>query len=253
MSFFVIKLKHIIIAALILVAIPVIWFSTSKAVTVFMVNGREVPIYSVERDDNKIAITFDCAWNDEDIDSILDTLDKYNCKATFFVVGDWVEKYPDALKKISERGHEIGNHSYNHADYTKMSAEAIIADLDKCDTVIEQVTGKKPHLMRAPSGGYNDTVIKAVDKSGRTYIQWSVDGIDYGDALPQDIYDRSVKKTEAGDIILLHNGTKSTANVLPKILEALECKFEFATISELIYADNYIIDNTGRQFQKTTK
>ncbi len=253
MNFFVIKLKHIIIAALILVAIPVIWFSTSKAVTVFMVNGREVPIYSVERDDNKIAITFDCAWNDEDIDSILDTLDKYNCKATFFVVGDWVEKYPDALKKISERGHEIGNHSYNHADYTKMSAEAIIADLDKCDAVIEQVTGKKPHLMRAPSGGYNDTVIKAVDKSGRTYIQWSVDGIDYGDALPQDIYDRSVKKTEAGDIILLHNGTKSTANVLPKILEALECKFEFATISELIYADNYIIDNTGRQFQKTTK
>ena len=101
MNFFVIKLKHIIIAALILVAIPVIWFSTSKAVTVFMVNGREVPIYSVERDDNKIAITFDCAWNDEDIDSILDTLDKYNCKATFFVVGDWVEKYPDALKKIS--------------------------------------------------------------------------------------------------------------------------------------------------------
>lgn len=253
MNFFVIKLKHIIIAALILVAIPVIWFSASKAVTVFMVNGREVPIYSVERDDNKIAITFDCAWNDEDIDSILDTLDKYNCKATFFVVGDWVEKYPDALKKISERGHEIGNHSYNHADYTKMSAEAIIADLDKCDAVIEQVTGKKPHLMRAPSGGYNDTVIKAVDKSGRTYIQWSVDGIDYGDALPQDIYDRSVKKTEAGDIILLHNGTKSTANVLPKILEALECKFEFATISELIYADNYIIDNTGRQFQKTTK
>lgn len=253
MNFFVIKLKHIIIAALILVAIPVIWFSTSKAVTVFMVNGREVPIYSVERDDNKIAITFDCAWNDEDIDSILDTLDKYNCKATFFVVGDWVEKYPDALKKISEGGHEIGNHSYNHADYTKMSAEAIIADLDKCDAVIEQVTGKKPHLMRAPSGGYNDTVIKAVDKSSRTYIQWSVDGIDYGDALPQDIYDRSVKKTEAGDIILLHNGTKSTANVLPKILEALECKFEFATISELIYADNYIIDNTGRQFQKTTK
>ena len=250
MNFFVIKLKHIIIAALILIAIPVICLSASRAVTFFQVNVREVPIYSVERGDNKIAITFDCAWNDEDIDSILDTLDKYDCKATFFVVGDWVEKYPDALRKISERGHEIGNHSYNHADYTKMSAEAITADLDKCDALIEQVTGKRPYLMRAPSGGYNDTVIKAVDKSGRTYIQWSVDGIDYGDAIPQDIYDRSVKKTQAGDIILLHNGTKSTANVLPKILEALECKFEFATISELIYADNYIIDNTGRQFQK---
>lgn len=250
MSFFVIKLRHIIIVVLILIAIPVIWFSASRAVTVFKVNGREVPIYSVERDDNKVAVTFDCAWNDEDIDSILDTLDKYNCKATFFVVGDWVEKYSEALKKISDRGHEIGNHSYNHADYTKMSAEEITADLDKCDALIEQVTDRKPTLMRAPSGGYNDTVIKAADNSGRTYIQWSVDGIDYGDAEPQAIYDRCVKNTEAGDIILLHNGTKSTANVLPKILEALECKYEFATVSELIYEDNYIIDNTGRQFRK---
>lgn len=250
MSFYVFKLKHIIIALLILAAIPVVWFSASRAVTVFQVNGREVPIYSVERSDNKIAVTFDCAWNDEDIDSILDTLDKYECKATFFVVGDWVEKYPEALKKISDRGHEIGNHSYNHADYTKLSVGEIIADLDKCDTLIEQVTGKKPYLMRAPSGGYSDTVIRAADQSGRTYIQWSVDGIDYGDAMPQDIYDRSVKNTKAGDIILLHNGTKSTANVLPKILEALECNYEFATVSELIYTDNYIIDNTGRQFQK---
>ncbi len=250
LNFVVIKLRHLLIALAIIAAVPLAWFSGTKAVTVFEVNGREVPIYSVERDDNKIALTFDCAWNDEDIDSILDTLDKYDCKATFFVVGDWVEKYPDALRKISERGHEIGNHSYNHADYTKLSAPQITADLDKCDALIEQVTGNKPYLMRAPSGGYNDTVIKAADNSKRTYIQWSVDGIDYGDADAQSIYDRSVKKTQAGDIILLHNGTKSTANVLPKILEALECKFEFATISELIHHDNYIIDNNGRQFAK---
>ena len=184
MNFYVIKLKHIIIALLIFAVIPIIWFTTSRAVSVFNVNGREIPIYSVERDDNKIALTFDCAWNDDDIDSILDTLDKYNCKATFFVVGDWAEKYSESLKKIYDRGHEIGNHSYNHADYTKMSAEAITADLDKCDGIV------------------------------------------------------------------LHNGTKNTAAILPKILEALECKYEFVTVSELIYKDNYVIDNTGRQFQK---
>lgn len=250
MKFMVVKLKHIIIALLILAAIPVIWFSASGAVSVFLVNGREIPIYSVERKDKKIAVTFDCAWNDDDIDSILDTLDKYKCRATFFVVGDWARKYPESLKKISERGHEIGNHSYNHADYTKTSAERITADLDKCDDIIEDITGKRPRLMRAPSGGYNDAVVKTVEKSGRTYIQWSVDGIDYGDAAPQDIYDRCVKKTKAGDIILLHNGTKSTANILPKILEALECKFEFSTVSDMIYKENYRIDNTGRQFLK---
>ncbi len=250
MNFFVIKLKHIIIAALVLAVILIIGVSASREVSVFKVNGREVPIYSVERDDNKIAVTFDCAWNDDDIDSILDTLDKYNCKATFFVVGDWAEKYAESLKKISDRGHEIGNHSYNHADYTKMTAEAITADLDTCDAAVEKITGKRPFLMRAPSGGYNDTVVQAAENSGRFYIQWSVDGIDYGDASAQAIYDRSVKKTKAGDIILLHNGTKHTAQVLPKILEALECKYEFATISELIYKDKYIIDNTGRQIQK---
>ena len=250
MKFIVIKLRHLIIAALVIAAVPLIWFNASRAVGVFRVNGREVPIYSVERADNKIAVTFDCAWNDDDIDSILDTLDKYNCKATFFVVGTWAEKYPVALGKISEHGHEIGNHSYNHADYTKLSAGDITADLDKCDAVIETVTGTKPYLMRAPSGGYNDTVVTAVEKSGRMYIQWSVDSIDYGGASEQEIYDRSVKKTSAGDILLLHNGTENTAKILPKILEALECQYEFATVSDLIYHENYIIDNTGRQFTK---
>lgn len=250
MSFFVVKLRHIVIALLIAVLVPAVWFSVSRTASVFLVNGREIPIYSVERSDNKIALTFDCAWGDEDIDAILDTLDKYEAKATFFVLGTWAEKYPDAVRKIKEHGHELGNHSYNHADYTKLSADKILSDLDKCDSAIEAVTGEKPYLMRAPSGGYNDTVVRTAEGSGRLYIQWSVDGIDYGDAEPQAIYDRSVSHTEAGDIILLHTGTQSTANVLPKILEALECKYEFSTVSELIYRENYKIDNTGRQFQK---
>lgn len=250
MSFFVIKLKHLIAALLVVIIIPAVWFSLSRTASVFMVNGREVPIYSVEREDNKIALTFDCAWGDEDVDAILAALDKYGARATFFVLGTWAEKYPEAIQKIKTAGHEIGNHSYNHADYTKLSGKEILADLEKCDAAIESITGEKPYLMRAPSGGYNDTVIQTVDKSGRVYIQWSVDGIDYGDALPQSIYDRSVTNTKAGDIILLHTGTKSTANILPKILEALECKYEFAAVSELIYRDNYEIDNTGRQFQK---
>ena len=93
MSFFVIKLRHIIIALLVIIIIPVVWFSVSRTASVFLVNGREVPIYSVERDDNKIALTFDCAWGDEDMDAILTTLDKYGVKATFFVVGTWVENY----------------------------------------------------------------------------------------------------------------------------------------------------------------
>ena len=224
--------------------------AAERTVHVFNVNGRDIPIYSVERPDKKIALTFDCAWGDEDIDAILTTLERYNCRATFFVTGEWAERCGDALKKIHDAGHEIGNHSYNHADYTKLSAQDITADLDKADAVIEGVTGEKPSLARAPSGGYNNTVITAIEDSGRLCIQWSVDGIDYGDADAQSIYDRCVKNTREGDIILLHNGTKNTANVLPKILEALECGFEFSSVSDLIYHENYTVDAAGRQFPK---
>lgn len=237
-------------AAAAAVIIPVLCFGAAKTTAVFNVNGREIPIYCVERKDNKIALTFDCAWNDDDIDSILDTLDTYNCRATFFVLGSWAQKYSESLKKIQERGHEIGNHSYNHADYTKLGADGICADLEKADKIIAGITGQTPLLMRAPSGGYNNTVVTAAESIGKTYIQWSVDGIDYGDAAAEDIYRRSTQKTKEGDIILLHNGTKHTASVLPDILKTLSEKYEFAPVSELIYKDNFVIDAAGCQKKK---
>lgn len=251
MKLVIIKGKHILIAAAAAaaIAVPVLCFSV-KSASVFNVNGREIPIYNVERDDNKVALTFDCAWNDDDIDSILNTLDEYNCKATFFVLGSWAEKYSESLGKIKEHGHEIGNHSYNHADYTKLGAQEICADLDRADKIISEVTGETTKLMRAPSGGYNNTVVTAAESMGKTYIQWSVDGIDYGEAAAEDIFKRSTQKTKAGDIILLHNGTKHTAEILPDILNTLREDYEFVTVSELIYEDNYIIDNAGSQKKK---
>lgn len=250
MRFVVIKAKYIVIALIAAILIPVLCVSVNKTAEVFNVNGREIPIYCVEREDNKIALTFDCAWNDDDIDEILDTLDEYNCKATFFVLGSWAEKYSESLKKIKGRGHEIGNHSYNHVDYTKLSAEEICADLQKSDEIIKNITGEYTTLMRAPSGGYNNTVVTAAESIGKTYIQWSVDGIDYGDADAESILKRSTQKTKAGDIILLHNGTKNTAKVLPDILKILSENYEFATVSELIYSDNFVIDNNGCQKKK---
>lgn len=250
MRYCVIRLKSLILILLAAVAAFMVGAAVPKAMEVFKVGERELPIYSVEREDDKIALTFDCAWGDEDIDDILKTLDEYGVKATFFVTGDFAERCGEAVRKIHDSGHEIGNHSYNHADYTKMSSEDIIADIEKADKVIKDKTGTLPNLVRAPSGGYNNTVVSAIENSGRKYIQWSVDGIDYGDADSQSIYDRCVKKAKKGDIILLHNGTKNTANILPKILEALECNYQIVPAGELIYKDNYILDNSGRQIQK---
>ena len=217
-------------------------------VPTFSVNGREVPIYNVERADNKIALTFDCAWNDDDIDEILDVLDDYNAKATFFIMGEWALKYPDSVLKIHGRGHEIGTHSMSHDDYTRMSSNEILNDIYACEDIIFNITANRPRLVRAPSGAYNNTVIKACEENGRIYIQWSVDGIDYeADATEESIFNRVVQRTGAGDIILLHNGTEHTAAVLPKILETLSENYELVKVSSLIYLDGFFIDGNGLQ------
>ena len=247
MNFLVVKMRHIIIALLILAAIPVVWIAATKTADVFNVNGKEITIYSVERSDNKIAITFDCAWNDEDIDSILDTLDKYKCKATFFVVGDWVRKYPQSLKKISDRGHEIGNHSYNHADYTKLSTEEIKADIKKADECIKNICGEAPLYMRMPSGAYNDNAVISAESCGKICVQWSVDSLDYKENATEDSILSRLVKTKEGDILLMHNGTKLTSKLLPKIIKGLKKNYEFVSLDELIYREGFEVDASGRQ------
>ncbi len=249
MRIFTVRLKGTVIAAALVIAAAAA--ASTAAVGVFKSGNRELPVYSVERDDNKLAVTFDCAWNADDIDDILDTLDKYNAKATFFVCGAWAEKYGGAVKSIYERGHEIGNHSYNHADYTALSYNQILTDIARADAAVSQITGENPTVVRAPAGGYNDDVIRAVEETGRMCVQWSVDSIDYGkkggDA--DGIRSRVLDKVGAGDIILFHNGTLHTAEVLPEILARLSNSYSFCTVSELMYTDGFYLDNAGRMIR----
>lgn len=251
MRFYVFKLKHILFAALAVFAVVAI-IASSRSVMTFVVGGREIPIYSVEREDNKIALTFDCAWNDDDIDDIIKTLKDNGVTATFFVTGKWAEQYEDSLNKLSRNGFEIGIHSYNHDDYTKMSADEILADMEKCDKAIMRATGMKPVVVRVPSGAYNNTAVRTIENSGRACVQWSVDGLDYIETTADEIYERAVLKTASGDIILLHNGTELTAKVLPKIIASLKTSYELVNVSDLIYTENYTVDHSGRQHKKAS-
>ena len=212
---------------------------------------RLIPIYSVERSDNKVAITFDCAWGSEDIDEILSTLKKHNCKATFFVLGSWAEKNENAMKRIVADGHEIGNHSYNHTHYTTLSQDKMLEDMKKANESIKKTCGVSPVLFRAPSGDYNNTVIEASRSAGMEYIQWSLDSLDWRGLNCAQMTERIVPKAKSGDILLFHNGTEHTAESLDSILTALEEKgLSFAKVSDLIYKDNYTIDHTGRQIKQ---
>lgn len=250
MNFIVIKAKHILIATLAVLLAGIGCYNLSRVADVYNSAQKEIPIYCVETDENKIAITFDCAWNADDIDSIIETLEKYNCKATFFVVGDWLERFPDSVKKLSDNGHEIANHSYAHGHFNSMTKEQMMEDMQICDDKIEEITGVKPTLFRAPYGEYNDLLIKTCRETGREYIQWSIDSLDWQNITEEEIYNRCIRKTKNGDILLLHNGTPYTAKVLPRILETLSKDYSFVKVSDLIYKDNYTINVEGRQQKK---
>ena len=249
MKFYVLKSRHLFIFFAVLIFLGVT-FGHIASTPVFKVGNREIPIYSVKREDNAIALTFNCAWGDEDIDTILNTLKQYDVRSTFFIVGTWAEKYPEAVKKIFDNGHEIANHSYNHDHYSDWSKEQIISDIEKCDNLLFNITGTKPTLFRAAYGEYNDNVVAACEENGRFYIQWSVDSLDYGDAETDAIIERVTKKAKSGDIILMHTGTKNTKNALPKILDTLTKEYSLIKASDLIYKENYTIDSQGTQIKK---
>ena len=211
----------------------------------FKSGKRNLPVYSVEREDNRVALTFNCAWGDEDIDEILSALKEKNAKATFFLVGEWAEKYPQSAKKIADAGHELGGHSYNHKDYAKMSAVEVEKDSVKTAEIIKSAAGKEAKLVRAPSGSYNNSAIEAIENAGFIPIQWSVDSIDYGGTKKPTIIKRVTEKTRTGDIILMHTGTDNTAAALPEILENLCGKYELCTVSELLYGENSYVDSAG--------
>lgn len=139
---------------------------------------RQLPIYCVQRDQKVLAISFDAAWGNEDTQQLIDILAKYEIKATFFVVGEWVDKYPESVKALSDAGHEVMNHSNDHAHMAKLSKEEIIADVNACNDKIEAVTGVRPTLIRPPYGEYDDNVITAIRSLGMEPIQWDVDVCD---------------------------------------------------------------------------
>lgn len=212
---------------------------------------KEVPIYCVDTKEQKVSLTINCAWSAEDIDNILETLNKNNCKITFFVVGDWVEKNEEIVKKIAKEGHEIANHSDTHPHVTNLNYEKNIEQIQNCCKKVEQITGKKTNLYRGPYGEYNNVVLQSAKEAKHTVIQWSIDSLDYTGLTEGQMKERIIPKLKSGDIILMHNGTENTANSLNGIIEAIKKKgFEIVPVSELIYKENYTIDTNGIQHKE---
>ncbi|MCM1289965.1 MAG: polysaccharide deacetylase family protein [Corallococcus sp.] len=208
---------------------------------------RRVPIYCVERDDNYVAISFDAAWGADKTQKIMETCEAYGVKATFFLVGFWMDKFPDMVKEIDARGFEIGTHSATHPKMSTLSAEQCASELKSSCQKIFDLTGKEVKLFRPPFGDYNNTLLSVCDGMGLYPIQWSVDSLDWKGLSAGQIAER-VQKAKSGDIILCHNNSDHIVEALPLIFEWAKLKgIKFCPIGELIYKDNYTIKNDGTQ------
>ena len=207
---------------------------------------REIPVYRVESHNNQVAISFDAAWGDEQTRELLDILDSENVKATFFLVGDWVDNFPDDVKEIARRGHDIGNHSDTHPHMPQLGADGCRCEITACNEKIEKLTNRAPTLFRPPFGDYDNTVVKAVKSLGMYCVQWDVDSLDWKDPTPEQMTKTVLDKVKDGSIVLMHNGAKNTPAALPDIIRGIKDKgYEIVLIKDLIPEGEYYTDVQG--------
>lgn len=246
MKMLIITKKHIIMASAFVLTATLAVFASMGA---FAGSDRHLPIYCVESEKKQVAISFDAAWGNDDTEMLIKILDEYKVPATFFVVGAWVDKYPESVKQLSDAGHQVQNHSNTHPHMPSLSAEQMKNEIDACNKKIEAVTGKVPNLFRCPYGDYDNRTVDTVNGMNMSCIQWSVDSLDWKESATADsICKRVISKVSPGSIVLFHNDADHTPEALPTILKCLKDEgYEFVFISDLILKDNYKIDNAGKQ------
>ena len=216
-----------------------IYYADRENIQVFLpLDPGPSAIYSVDTDKKQVALTFDISWGEERAGPILDVLEQKELKkATFFLSSPWAESHPDIVKRIVDMGYEIGSHGHRHENYSSLSDEEIREQITKAHSILTEVTGKEPNLIRYPNGDFDQRVLKIADKLGYKSIQWDTDSLDWMNPGTEKIIQRVVSKAHPGDIILMHasDSCKQTQEALPTIIDELRNKgYEFVTVSELI-------------------
>ncbi|MDR1240845.1 MAG: polysaccharide deacetylase family protein [Oscillospiraceae bacterium] len=250
MKIFILTRKRLIIIFSSLLSSALVFVLFLGGTFPFAAEERKLPIYRVETDKKMVSLSFDAAWGNEQTSEILNVLDSHDVKSTFFLVGFWADKYPESVKEISDRGHDVANHSNTHPHLTKMKCEEIKKQIDDCNNKIEKIIGKKPILFRPPYGDYNNDVVEKTNELNMHCIQWNIDSLDWKDYNCKKMKKRIIPKLKPGSIILMHNGAKYTPSSLPEIITSIKEKgYEIVPISEIIYKENYTIGHDGAQIQ----
>ena len=252
MFFAVLKRKNIIISLLVIASVVLSAVFLGGGAKQTFNKNRLLPIYSVKREDKKIAISFDCAWGVDYTDKLLEIMQSEGVRCTFFMVEFWTTKHPEYVKKISDFGHEIGTHSSTHPYMSKLDEGAIRKELSTSSLAIENITGKKVEVFRPPYGDYDNLLIQTAEDMGLYTIQWDVDSLDWKDLDKNQIEKRVLSRVKSGSIVLFHNQGLHTAEALPQIIKELKAKgYSFVPIGELIYRENFYIASNGEQIKNS--
>lgn len=236
---------------LIFFAVFMLDYSVVDVGSVYFANNKKLPIYAVQTEENKVAISFDAAWGADKTREIMSVCESYNIKATFFLVGFWIEKYPEMTKEIYNRGFEIGIHSNTHPNMTKLNRKQINEELSINIKLIEDLTGFRPKLFRPPYGYYNNDLIDVCEELGLSCIEWSVDSLDWKGLSAGEIASRVTSKAKNGSIVLFHNNSENIIQGLKMVLEYFKLnKKQVVPIGELIYYNNFTINSQGIQIRK---
>ncbi|WP_309123464.1 polysaccharide deacetylase family sporulation protein PdaB [Paenibacillus sp.] len=247
------KLKHYLIMMLAAVFTVGVIYAERGNITVFKADEGPAAIYKVDTDQKVLALTFDISWGETRAEPIIDVLQQKGVKkATFFLSAPWSEAHPDIVKKIMDAGYEIGSHGHKHDNYSQMTDEEIRKQIRTAHTVLSQVTGKAPTLLRLPNGDFDKRVLKIANELGYKTIQWDTDSKDWTNPGVDRIVSTVVSRAHPGDIVLLHasDSVKQTHEALPAIIDELRAKgYSFATVTELITGTD-VKGNKAQEQQK---
>jgi polysaccharide deacetylase family sporulation protein PdaB len=231
------KLKQIIFITVAVLFAAAIVYSERANVSVFS-SSEPAAIYSVQTEKKLVALTFDISWGEKRPDPIIKILEDKGVKnATFFLSAPWSKTHPEIIEHIKKNGFEIGSHGNKHSNYSTLSDEEIRKQISIAHSVLTEMTGKAPNLIRMPNGDFDKRVLRIAGELGYSVIQWDTDSHDWMNKGVDSIINRVVTKAHPGDIILLHasDTVKQTHEALPVIIDQLRAKgYEFVSVSELI-------------------
>lgn len=215
---FVSVISNVVLSSLVALIFVVCFFVGGKTEITQTANSEyKGTIYAGDKNSKYVSLMINVYWGEEPLQKMLDILDKYNVKTTFFIGGSWAKENPELLKTIYSKGHEIASHGYNHKEHGKLSYTDNLTEIQTCHEIVKDILGVDMELFAPPGGSYNDNTIKAAEFLNYKTIMWTRDTIDWRDHNSSLIYNRAVTNMQGGDLILMHP-TENTAEALTNII-----------------------------------